>query len=89
MNKNTQELNRMDIYSPKGTKVIFDMPTAGYPYHQELAKKYLEVGKVYTVEFTEVFSCSTTVYLEGFKQGFNSVLFGSLNAKDISELNEN
>ena len=86
MNKNTQQLYRMNIYSAKGTKVIFDNPDAGYDYDQELAKKHLKVGNVYTVEFTEVFDSSTTVYFEGFKSGFNSVLFGSLDAKDIAEL---
>ena len=86
MNKNTQELYRMDIYSPQGTKVIFDNPDAGYDYDQEIAKKHLTVGKVYTVDFTEVRDSSTTIHLIGFKQGFNSCLFGSLDVKDIAEL---
>lgn len=74
-----ESLPRMDIYSPKGTKVIFDMPDAGYPYHQEIAKKHLVVGKVYTVDYTEVHSCSTDVYLVGLPDvAFNSVLFGQI-----------
>lgn len=78
MNKNFTELPRMDIYSKHGTKVIFDNPTAGYPYDQEKAAKHLVVGKVYTIDFTEVHSCSTDVYLVGFDCPFNSVLFGQL-----------
>jgi len=68
----------MDIYSKHGTKVIFDSPTNGYPHQQENAKKHLIVGKVYTVDFTEVHSSSTDVYLVGVPGSFNSVLFGAL-----------
>jgi len=87
MNKHSQSLPRMDIYANHGTKVIFDMPTAGYPHHQETALKHLEIGKVYTIDFIEVHSYSTDVYLVGFTQHFNSVLFGSLSNEDIASLN--
>ena len=77
---NYTSLPRMDIYAPHGTKVIFDEPNNGRPFHQDTAKKHLIVGKVYTVDFTEVFNSSTDVYLVGLPNvGFNSVLFGEIN----------
>lgn len=75
-----QSLYRMDIYSPHGTKVILDAPENGYPHHQETLKKAgLVVGRVYTVNFTEVHDCYTDVYLvEVPNVAFNSVNFGDL-----------
>ena len=72
-------LDRMDIYSRPGTKVIFDNPTAGYKHDQEYCRKHLIVGRVYTIHYTEVHSSSTDVYLVGFPGSFNSVMFGELN----------
>lgn len=71
----------MDIYAKRGTKVIYDMPNAGYPSQQDYAKQHLIVGRVCTVDFTEVHSSSTDVYLIGVPGSFNSVLFGSLTAE--------
>lgn len=66
----------MDIYSPPGTRVKFSHPTAGYQYDQKLARENLTVGNVYVVEYTEVGSCHTAVYLKGFgNKRFNSVMF--------------
>ena len=66
----------MNIYAETGDKVVFSNPNAGYNGDQEMCKKYLEVGKVYTVEFTEVYSCSTDVCLEEVPGiSFNSVMF--------------
>jgi hypothetical protein len=77
--KNYNELIRMDIYAKTGTRVIFDAPDYGYSHHQEIAKKHLVVGKVYTVDSTVVHSSSTDVYLIGFPNiAFNSVSFGQL-----------
>lgn len=78
-------LERMDIYAPHGTKVIYDSPTSGYPYDQEAAKKAgLVVGGVYVVNFTVVHSSSTDVYLVGIPgQYFNSVLFGELDVRNM------
>jgi hypothetical protein len=65
----------MDIYSPKGAKVIFT-GKGGYDHERERACKVLEIGKVYTVERTEVGSWHTSVWLkERPGEGFNSVHF--------------
>lgn len=66
----------MDIYTKKGTMVQFRHPNFGYNSHQEMAKKYLEVMKSYTIESTNVGSMHTDVYLKEFPGiGFNSVHF--------------
>lgn len=65
----------MDIYSPKGSKVIFNN-VKGHDYDLEHARKYLKEGQEYTVDFTDVSSWSTNVYLEEFPDiAFNSVMF--------------
>jgi hypothetical protein len=67
---------RMDIYSPEGTKVIFNHPQSGYNHHIETAKKHLEVGKEYTVDHTYVGDWHTDVYLKEIPEvAFNSVMF--------------
>lgn len=67
----------MDIYSPPGTKIIFDRPDAGWPGDQALCKKYLKLGQTYTIEQTLVYSSRTEVYLEEVPTvPFNSVNFG-------------
>jgi hypothetical protein len=66
----------MNINADKGTKVVFANPNAGYPYHQEKAKKYLEVGKTYIIDHTVVGRWHTDVFLEEFPDvAFNSVMF--------------
>jgi len=65
----------MDIHSPPGTVVRFAHPNNGFPHHQEITKSLLEVGGLYTVTKTVVHRSSTDVYLEGFDQKFNSVMF--------------
>ena len=85
MNKSYSELPRMDVYSTYGTKVMFDMPEAGYPYDQEKLKENgLIVGKIYTIDKTEVSSSYTDVYLVGFPGiKFNSVNFGAISYPEI------
>lgn len=66
----------MNIYALKGHKVKCKTLSAGYDYHEEVAKKYLEVGKEYTVKNTQVDSCYTDVWLQEFPNvKFNSVFF--------------
>lgn len=66
----------VNIYSRKGTKVIFDNPNNGYDFDIKRAKEHLIIGNVYTVDHTNVHSFSTSVYLEEFpKISFNSCLF--------------
>jgi len=66
----------MNIYAKPGAKVVFANPNAGYLPNQEQAKKYLTLGKTYTVKCTSSHSWYTNVYLmEVPNQVFNSVLF--------------
>jgi len=66
----------MEIYVIKGHKVICDEMSMGYVYHQEIAKKYLELGKIYTVKKTIVESSSTAVILQEIPDiEFNSTYF--------------
>lgn len=65
----------MDIYSPKGTKVVFTGKN-GYDHERENACTLLKIGDTYTVERTEVGQSHTTVFLqEQSAIGFNSVHF--------------
>lgn len=74
----------MNIYALKGHRVKCDTLSAGYNYHQEVAKKHLEIGKEYIVEKTQVYSWYTDVCLQGFPGlKFNSVFF-----KDVIEQTE-
>jgi len=65
----------MNIYAEKGHKVIFENENAGYEMQQKDIKEVLVVGQTYIVNYTEVESYSTDVYLEGYSQPFNSVFF--------------
>lgn len=66
----------MNIYALKGHKVRCENLSAGYDHDRETAKKYLEVGKEYTVEQTKVDSWHTDVWLREFPDvKFNSVFF--------------
>lgn len=75
----------MNIYALKGHKVKCCTLSAGYNYHQEIAEKYLEIDKEYTVEKTIVDSWYTDVYLKEFPDiKFNSVFFEDVNPQDES-----
>lgn len=66
----------MNIYALKDHKVICKTLSAGYESDQETAKKYLEIGKIYTIKSTTVHSWNTDVYLQEFPNvKFNSVFF--------------
>ena len=66
----------MNIYAKTGHKVKCVTLDAGYKSDQETAKKYLEIGKEYIVERTEVDSWHTDVWLQEFPDvKFNSVFF--------------
>lgn len=68
--------NVMDNNAESGTMVRFAFPTNGYLSDQEFAKQYLSEGMIYTVDFTDVGSWHTDVYLKEFPgKPFNSVLF--------------
>ena len=66
----------MNMYALKGHKVKCVDLESPYDYQTERAKKHLEIGKIYTVESTEVRSFSTNVVLQEIPDvEFNSTLF--------------
>lgn len=66
----------MNIYALEGHKVRCVTLEGPYEYQTERAQKYLEIGKEYTVESTEVHSSSTDVILKEFPNiEFTSGLF--------------
>jgi hypothetical protein len=74
-----QEFPSMDIYSRRGTKVVFCFPQNGYDFDKDIANKCLFVGHIYTVDWIDVHSCSSSVHLvEVPGVSFNTVLFGDL-----------
>lgn len=75
--KTTTDLARvplMDIYSRKGAEVVFT-GLNGYEHQKKRAAEFLEVGKTYTVERTEVGQSSSVVKLQGIDTTFNTVHF--------------
>lgn len=58
-----------------GLRVRFSHPKAGYTVHQDIAKQYLNLNKVYTVKSFRIDTFHTDVWLEGFDVPFNSVMF--------------
>ena len=74
--KTRGDVNIMNIYAPKGAKVVFNHPTGGRTHEQETAKKYLDVGATYSIERTEVSDFHTRVHLQEVAGvTFNSVYF--------------
>lgn len=66
----------MNIYSHPGTKVSWSNTNAGYTSDQELAKKHLQLGSIYTVSRTSVGTWFTAVELKEVPGvAFNSVIF--------------
>lgn len=68
----------MNIYAEEGSEVFVTQETInnGYESDSQKAKKYLEIGRVYTVDYTEVGDWHTDVYLKQFPGiNFNSVNF--------------
>lgn len=66
----------MDIYSKKGSKIIFKHENYGYSSHQETAEKHLKLGEIYTVNHTDIYGWHTDVYLDEVPSvAFNSVMF--------------
>ena len=68
----------MDIYAKKGDKVKVTQETAsnGFDFDRSLVSKYLEVGKVYTVEFVDIQQYSANIKLQEFPNNlFNTTNF--------------
>lgn len=72
------EDNTMDIYSEKGTKVVFS-GEGGWEKENKDALGILEVGKTYTVLYTRVGGWFSRVTLEEFPDlEFNTVMFNKI-----------
>lgn len=66
----------MNIYAKKGHKVSCKKLTGDYSHDEQTANKYLQLGKEYTIERTEVHNWYTDVYLIEIPDiRFNSVFF--------------
>lgn len=66
----------MNIHAQEGDKVIFAYPDNGWEWQKEHALKYLTINTEYTIDFTDVHSSSTDIYLKEFPEvKFNSVQF--------------
>ena len=66
----------MNIHAENGHKVICYTHDAGYDSDKKKALEYLEIGKIYTIDYTDVHSWHTNVYLQEFPLiSFNSVFF--------------
>jgi hypothetical protein len=85
----------MNIYATKGDKVRCNTLSGGYDYHEEIAKRFLEIGKEYTIEVTVVDSWHTDVHLQEFPNiKFNSVFFEDvveesvLNKRKLDQINK-
>ena len=60
-------------------KVVCYTLKGGYKHDEEIAKKYLEIGKEYTVEKTVVHNWSTEIWLKEIPNVmFNSVFFDDI-----------
>ena len=75
------DLTTMNIYSEYGTKVTVTEQTAKNGYKSIDVEKYLEIGKVYTVDYTDVGNSETAVYLVEFP----NIPFNSVNLIEINE----
>jgi hypothetical protein len=73
-----KHLDCMDIYTPPGTKVVYHNPFNGFDGDIRFARKHLTLGAEYTVNRTDVFSSSTSVYLDEFPSvSFNHAHFAT------------
>lgn len=60
-------------------KVVCYTLKGGYEYDEEIAKKYLEIGREYTVEKIVVHNWSTEIWLKEIPNVmFNSVFFDDI-----------
>ena len=71
-------MQNLDIDTIKeGDTIFLAFPDAGYPADQVSAKECLEEGKKYEISGVDIQNWNTTIWLKGFDQSFNSVLFGT------------
>ena len=76
---------RMNIFALKGHKVRCVTFNAGQDDHQEVAKKYLKIATLYTVEKTIIDKYNTNVCLQEIPDVmFNSVFFEDVEPQAIT-----
>ena len=69
----------MNIYSPPGTKIVYNNPEAGYDHDQQQCSKLLQIGNIYTVAGISVYSYASDLYLKEFPGIiFNTVMFDNI-----------
>lgn len=79
----------MNIYAKHGDRVVFTDANAGYHGQGARALEVLELGATYTVDYVEVHSSSSYVFLqERPNDSFNTVLFDDLYPLPDSEVDE-
>jgi hypothetical protein len=79
----------INIYADKGHRVTVGEETIGwgYSHDKEKAKKYLQVGKVYTIYHIEIREWSSDVFLDEIpQQYFNSVHFLELPSAHLVQI---
>lgn len=72
----------MNIWAGKGDKVRFVNPNAGSDHDIERAKLFLTLGEEYEVDFIEVQSSSSDMFIKGFPQRFNPVMFEDVSVNE-------
>ena len=77
----------MSLDTPEGDKIIFSNPNSGYVLDQESCEKYLKVNEEYTVDFIDIGSWSSEVYLKEIpNKSFNTVMFENLSDPFFNEI---
>lgn len=79
--KNRGELTMNIFNAKKGSKVRF-CNKGGWDGEYEQAAKLLKHNEVYIVKRVDIFQSSTDVFLQGFKESFNSVFFEDVYEND-------
>ena len=70
----------MDIFNTKsGDFVEFANPDAGHDWQQKDIQKRLSLNQKYEVDYLDIHSFSTDLYLVGFDLSFNSSFFENVN----------
>lgn len=77
----------MNIYAKKGTKIIGlfenNVIIGGYELDKKNASEHIKEGEIYTVNYTDVGSWHTDVFLEEIQgRCFNSVHFADIDSEE-------
>lgn len=77
-------MKEFNLYSPRGTRVVFAHPDCGYDGDKRTAAKHLTEGGIYTVAHTEVHGFHTNVWLEEVP----GVIFNSVHFEEYEKEND-